>query len=33
LRAEFFRRLGAVGLVLIVHTVAEGLAAGIEDDG
>ena len=33
LRDQLFRRLGPVRLVLVVDLVAEGLAAGIEDDG
>ena len=33
LRAEFFRRLGALGLVFVVEAVAEGEAPGIEDHG
>ena len=33
LRDQVLRRRGAVGLVLIIHVVAEGVAAGIEHDG
>ena len=33
LGAEFFWRFGALGFVLVVEAVAEGVAPGVEDDG